>query len=101
MKKTKKQIAKWLLDNAINEYGTLDLDYLPLEDFQGNVSISNNHFNGNFLAQCNVIAKSCYVNCLSVGEDLYANSNVANGEIHYEKRLDSSKPETKPKPCNA
>lgn len=97
--KTKKQIVKWLIDNATNEYGTLDLDYLPLEDydFKGNVSISNNKFKGNFLAQCNVIEKSCYVNCNSVGEDLYANSNVANGEVHYEKRLDSTKPETKPK----
>ena len=39
--KTIKEIKEWLLKNAVNAYGTLDLSELDLSDFEGNVKLSS------------------------------------------------------------
>ena len=40
MRKSKKEIRDWLLENCVDENGDLALMYLDFSDFEGNVYIS-------------------------------------------------------------
>ena len=74
--KTIKEIKEWLLKNAVNAYGTLDLSELDLSDFEGNVKLSSMKVKGD-LFQGNQKVKG----------DLIQNSQEVKGILYQDKMI--------------
>ena len=72
--KTIKEIKEWLLKNAVNAYGTLDLSELDFSDFAGNMNISNMKVKGNL-----------YQGNQKVEGDLIQNSQEVKGDLYQDK----------------
>ena len=68
--KNKEEIRDWLLNNCINENGSLDLSELDFSDFEVDIDISNMKVKGN-LHQGNQEVKG----------DLIQNSQEVKGDL--------------------
>lgn len=82
--KTKEEIREWLLDNAVDEYGDLDLSGLDFSDFEVDVYISNMKVQGNLFQSGQEVQGSLDQCGQKVQGHLY-NKNNKYGEYLYEE----------------
>ena len=71
--KTKQEIRDWLLENAVDDEGNLDLSGLNFSDFDGNVFI--NHMK---------VKRSLFQNRQEVGGDLLQNEQIVDEDLHQD-----------------
>lgn len=69
--KSKQEIRDWLLENAVNENGTLDLSELDLSDFDGDVYIDFMKVKKNLHQCCQNVGGDLLQHNQKVGENLY------------------------------
>ena len=83
--KTIKEIKEWLLKNAVNAYGTLDLSELDLSDFEGNMNISNMKVKGNLYQRNQEVKGNLFQGNQKVKGDLIQNSQEVKGILYQDK----------------
>lgn len=71
--KTKQEIRDWLLENAVDDEGNLDLSGLDFSDFDGNVFI-------NYMK----VKRSLFQNRQEVGGDLLQNEQIVDEDLHQD-----------------
>lgn len=69
--KTKEEIKAWLLENAVDENGDLDLSCLDFSDFEGDVYIDGM-----------VVKKDLVQNCQNVGGYLHQDFQEVEGNLY-------------------
>lgn len=77
VKKAKQEIRDWLLENATDDEGNLDLSDLDFSNFNGNVLIDNMK-----------VKKSLNQSCQKVGEDLQQHDQKV-GKYFYNHKLNN------------
>lgn len=105
--KSKEYIKKWLLKNAVNENGHLDLSYLDFSDFDGDIFINHMKVKGDLWQNfqevegdiCQGFQTTCgnlYQDCNNVRGDLYQIMQRVNGNFYNHKLKDDEYWETYP-----
>ena len=74
--KTKQEITKWLLENAVNGDGDLSLRGIDLSKFEGNVYITKWK-----------VKKDLSLNDCEVGGDLFQNFQVVKGDLFQDSQV--------------
>ena len=70
---SKQKIRNWLLENAVDDEGNLDLSGLDFSDFDGNVFI-------NYMK----VKRSLFQNRQEVGGDLLQNEQIVADDLHQD-----------------
>ena len=94
--KNKEEIKEWLLRNAVNENGSLNLSGLDFSDFEVDIDISNMKVKGNLIQsyqevkgelwQSNQkVEGSLYQSFQEVQGNLYQNSQEVKGILYQDK----------------
>ena len=94
--KTIKEIKEWLLRNAVDEDGDLNLSGLDLSDFEGNVKLSSMKVKGNLsqghqqvegdlIQRYQNVKGDLIQNSQEVEGDLYQNSQEVKGDLYQDK----------------
>ena len=79
--KTNEEITKWLLENAVNKNGDLDLRGIDLSKFEGNVYITKLKVKKDlFMSDCEV-GGNLYQNFQKVNGDLLQDNQVVKGDL--------------------
>lgn len=82
---TRQEIKDWLLKNAVNDEGDLDLSDLDFSDFDGDVLIHSMKVKKSLYQDYQTVWGSLYQHSQKVGEDFY-NHKLKDGEYWEEKR---------------
>lgn len=82
---TKQEIKDWLLKNAVNDEGDLDLSDLDFSDFDGDVLIHSMKVKKSLYQDYQAVWGSLYQHNQQVGED-FINHKLKDGEYWEEKR---------------
>ena len=85
--KTIKEIKNWLLENAVDHSGDLDLSDLDLSDFNGNVYINHMKVKRSLYQDYQKVGENLFQNVQKVGKDLFQNNQDVDGSLHqyYQK----------------
>lgn len=105
--KTIKEIKNWLLENAVDHSGNLDLSYLDFSDFEGDIFINHMKVKGDLWQNfqevegdiCQGFQATCgnlYQDCNNVRGDLYQIMQRVNGKFFNHKLEDDEYWETHP-----
>lgn len=92
---SKQKIRNWLLENATNDEGNLDLSCLDFSDFDGNVFINNmkvkrslfqsrQEVGGDLLQNEQIVAENLDQSCQTVDKNFY-NHKLNDGEFWEER----------------
>ena len=89
--KTKNEIRDWLLKNAVNGYGTLDLSELDLSGFEGNVKLSSMKVKGNLFQGNQEVKGNLIQSFQEVKGDLIQGNQKVKGELWQDKIMNNKK----------
>lgn len=79
--KSKEYIKKWLLKNAVNKNGHLDLSYLDFSDFDGDVFINHMKVKGTLWQNFQEVEEDIYQDCQATGRHLCQDCNNVGGDL--------------------
>ena len=80
--KNKEEIRDWLLNNCINENGSLNLSGLDFSDFEVDIDISNMKVKGNLHQRDQKVKGDLIQNSQEVKGDLIQNSQEVKGDLN-------------------
>ena len=80
--KSKTEIRDWLLVNAVDEYGYLDIQGLDFSDFEGDVDISFMKVKGNLFQERQKVQGELYQESHEVKGDLHQGYHEVKGDLY-------------------
>ena len=80
--KTKEEIRDWLLENAVDEYGYLDIQGLDFSDFEGDVDISFMKVKGNWFQESHKVKGDLYQETQEVQGNLHQGYHAVKGDYY-------------------
>lgn len=87
-KKAKQEIRDWLLENATDDEGNLDLSDLDFSNFNGNVLIDNMKVKKSLSQRCQEVGEDLQQDHQKVGESLRQH-NQKVGKYFYNHKLNN------------
>ena len=84
--KTKKEIRDWLLENAVDEEGNLDLSGLDFSDFDGNVFTSYMNVKGTLCQDNQRVKVNLYQDNQHVDGTLSQDNQMVGGDLYQDNQ---------------
>ena len=91
MRKKREEIKSWLLENCVDEDGSLDLSELDFSDFEGNVHISFMKVKKTLFQDCQKVGIDLYQDCHTVEGNLWQDNQKVEGNLYQSNQKVSGK----------